>query len=169
MSYFDHTVSAEGVEANDNKILKIKTWPVTCNVDEVRTILRRIGGPRKPSTSDRWKWTDAEQHFVLHTDACLSGFGAVLYQIVDGREHVIAYPSRSLNKAEKKYPAHKLEFLYRSAKSNADGLSRLPHQSDDYIYVADPVTKALCQSHYAVTMDGGYVVIQLVQPSPELC
>ena len=51
------------------------------------------------------------QTFVLHTDACLGGLGAVLYQLVDGREHVIAYASRSLNKAEKKYPAHKLEFL----------------------------------------------------------
>ena len=154
-------------------------------------------------------YPDFKQPFVLHTDACLSGLGAVLYQLVDGREHVIAYASRSLNKAEKKYPAHKLEFLalkwavtkkfhdylygnnftvytdnnpltyvlttakldatghrwiaalgmynfnilYRSGKSNADadGLSRLPHQSDDYLSVPEPVIKALCQSsccHY---------------------
>ena len=82
VSYVGHTVSSEGVEANDDKILKIKTWPVPCNVDEVRTFLgftgyyrrfvkdyakiarplndllgkctkkRRKGGPRKPSTSD---------------------------------------------------------------------------------------------------------------------
>ena len=85
VSYVGHTVSSEGVETNDDKILKIKTWPVPCNVDEVRTFLgftgyyrrfvkdyakiarplndllgkcpkkRRKGGPRKPSTSDTWK------------------------------------------------------------------------------------------------------------------
>ena len=38
--------------------------------------------------------------------------GAVLYQTrEDGTEAVIAYASRSLNKAESHYPAHKLEFL----------------------------------------------------------
>ena len=40
------------------------------------------------------------------------GLGAVLYQTrEDGTEAVIAYASRSLNKAESHYPAHKLEFL----------------------------------------------------------
>ena len=38
--------------------------------------------------------------------------GAVLYQTQeDGTEAVIAYASRSLNKAESHHPAHKLEFL----------------------------------------------------------
>ena len=50
--------------------------------------------------------------FKLHTDACGTGLGAVLYQTwEDGTEAVIAYASRSLNKAESHYPAHKLEFL----------------------------------------------------------
>ena len=50
--------------------------------------------------------------FKLHTDACGTGFGAVLYQTwKDGNEAVIAYASRSLSKAESHYPAHKLEFL----------------------------------------------------------
>jgi hypothetical protein len=164
VSYVGHTVSTDGVEADDDKVLRIKTWPVPCNVDEVRTFLgftgyyrrfvkdyakiarplndllgkcpkkRRKGAPRKPTVPDTWRWTEIEQEafdklkesltsppilkypdfkqpFILHTDACLSGLGAVLYQKVDGREHVIAYASRSLNKAEKNYPAHKLEFL----------------------------------------------------------
>ena len=50
--------------------------------------------------------------FKLHTDACGTGLGAVLYQTrEDGTEAVVAYTSRSLNKAESHYPAHKLEFL----------------------------------------------------------
>lgn len=49
--------------------------------------------------------------FVLHTDASGEGLGAVLYQIQDGVKRVIAYASRGLTKAEKNYPAHKLEFL----------------------------------------------------------
>ena len=50
--------------------------------------------------------------FKLHTDACGTGLGAVLYQTwEDGTKAVIAYASRSLSKAESHYPAHKLEFL----------------------------------------------------------
>ena len=50
--------------------------------------------------------------FKLHTDACGTGLGAVLYQTwEDGTKAVIAYVSRILNKAESHYPVHKLEFL----------------------------------------------------------
>ena len=55
---------------------------------------------------------DFNQPFKLHTDACGSDLGAVLYQThKDGTDAVIAYASRSLAKAESHYPAHKLEFL----------------------------------------------------------
>ena len=50
--------------------------------------------------------------FKLHTDTCGSGLGTVLYQTCeDGTDAVLAYASRSWNKAESYYPAHKLEFL----------------------------------------------------------
>ena len=50
--------------------------------------------------------------FKLHTDACGTGLGAVLYQTQeDGTKAVIAYASRSLDKAGSHYLAHKLEFL----------------------------------------------------------
>ena len=56
--------------------------------------------------------TDFTKLFKLHTDACGSGLGAVLYQICkDGTDAVIAYARRSLSKAESHYPVHKLEFL----------------------------------------------------------
>ena len=53
-----------------------------------------------------------QRPFKLHTEACGSGLGAVLYQTHDdGTDAVIAYASRSLTKAETHYPTHKLEFL----------------------------------------------------------
>lgn len=56
-------------------------------------------------------FADYSKPFDLHTDASGDGLGAVLYQEVAGQKRVIAYASRSLSKAEKNYPAHKLEFL----------------------------------------------------------
>ena len=46
------------------------------------------------------------------THASKKGLGAVLSQIgEDGKERPVAYASRTLNKAEKNYTTHKLEFL----------------------------------------------------------
>ena len=54
---------------------------------------------------------DYKQKFILHIDASYKGLGAVLFQEKEGKEKPIAYASRGLKNAEKKYPAHKLEFL----------------------------------------------------------
>ena len=56
-------------------------------------------------------YADFGKPFKLHTDASVLGLGAVLYQVQDGDEKVISYPSRSLTKSETKYLVHKLEFL----------------------------------------------------------
>ena len=57
-------------------------------------------------------YADYKKPFRLHTDASDLGLGAVLYQQDEnGKNKVIAYASRTLNQAEKNYPAHKLEFL----------------------------------------------------------
>ena len=57
-------------------------------------------------------YVDFTKPFKLHTDACGSSLGAVVYQTCeDGTDAVIAYASRSVTKAESHYPTHKLEFF----------------------------------------------------------
>src|ERR1043165_5384440 len=57
------------------------------------------------------QYPDFNQPFVLYTDACKTGLEAVLSQIVEGKEYVIAYASRTTNKAEENYPITDLECL----------------------------------------------------------
>ncbi|CAN2387863.1 Reverse transcriptase (RNA-dependent DNA polymerase), partial [Pristimantis euphronides] len=59
-------------------------------------------------------YADFEQPFLLHTDGSLYGLGAVLSQIQEGKERVIAYGSRSLRESERNpsnYSSFKLELL----------------------------------------------------------
>jgi len=48
---------------------------------------------------------------VLYYDASLNGLGCVLTQIYNNREHVVAYASRALNPAERKYSIAEKECL----------------------------------------------------------
>ena len=52
-----------------------------------------------------------EGMYVLDTDACDVGIGAVLSQIQDGEERVIAFGSRTLGKAERNYCVTDRELL----------------------------------------------------------
>ena len=54
---------------------------------------------------------DFAQTFVLDTDASNEGIGAVLSQVEDGKEIVIAYASRVLTKAERAYCITRRELL----------------------------------------------------------
>ena len=57
-------------------------------------------------------YPDFEKSFTLYTDASGTGIGAVLSQIGnDGKEHVVAYASRSMNQAEVNYPITDQECL----------------------------------------------------------
>ena len=64
------------------------------------------------TTSPILVYANSSKPFKLHTDACSTGLGAVLYQTrEDGTDAVIAFTSRSLSKAECHYLAHELGFL----------------------------------------------------------
>ena len=54
---------------------------------------------------------DFTKPFTLDTDASHSGIGAVLSQTFDGQERVIAYASRALTKAERRYCVTRKELL----------------------------------------------------------
>uniref|UniRef100_A0A3B1JCD7 ribonuclease H n=1 Tax=Astyanax mexicanus TaxID=7994 RepID=A0A3B1JCD7_ASTMX len=56
---------------------------------------------------------DFSKPFLLSVDASTRGLGAVLSQLQEGCDTArpIAYASKSLNHAQSKYPAHRLEFL----------------------------------------------------------
>jgi len=162
VKYVGYIVSADGIEADPEKVDKIRHWPTPTSPEEVRKFLGFAGYYRKfvagfsqiarplselmPKTAKKktrsrqpthevdWKWgpeqeeafttlktcltsppvlgyADFAKPFELHTDASCQGLGAVLYQEQDGQLRAIAYASRSLNRSEKHYAAHKLEFL----------------------------------------------------------
>ena len=58
-------------------------------------------------------YPDPNLRYILHTDACQDGLGAVLYQKQNNQLHVITYASKTLTSAEQNYYMHsgKLEFL----------------------------------------------------------
>jgi transposase InsO family protein len=57
-------------------------------------------------------FADYDRPFKLTTDASLTGLGAVLSQVgEDKKEHPVAFASRAVTGPERRYDAHKLEFL----------------------------------------------------------
>ena len=59
-------------------------------------------------------YPDFSEKFILETDASTQGFGAILSQIQDGKQKVIAYASRGLRENEKKmddFSSMKLELM----------------------------------------------------------
>ena len=62
-------------------------------------------------STDIMAYPKDEGQFILDTDASDNAIGAVLSQIQDGTERVIAYGSRTMNKAEKNYCVTDKELL----------------------------------------------------------
>ena len=66
---------------------------------------------RKLTESPILAHPDFEKEFILDTDASDVAIAAVLSQVIEGREHVIAYASRTLNKHERQYCVTRKELL----------------------------------------------------------
>ena len=79
-------------------------WSEDCQAafDRLKTLL---------TTSPITAFPDFSQAFCLYTDASTTGLGAILAQVLDGKERIIWSASQVLNQAEKSYPATKLECL----------------------------------------------------------
>ena len=79
-------------------------WSSECQnaFDRLKTLL---------TTSPITAFPDFSLPFRLYTDASTAGLGAILAQVREGKECIICCASRSLNQAEKAYPATKLECL----------------------------------------------------------
>lgn len=79
-------------------------WTPACQT-ALETLISKLSSP--PVLA----YPDFGSPFVLHTDASGEGVGATLYPIQDGQTRVIAYASRTLNDAKRKYSAYRREFL----------------------------------------------------------
>ena len=80
------------------------------------------------------------QKFVLETDASGVGTRAVLSQVEDGKERVVAYYSRALNKAERNYCITIKELL-----AVVEAVKHFHH----YIYVVETCTNRSWCSYIA--------------------
>lgn len=65
----------------------------------------------KLTTSPICAFSDLNLDFIMDTDTCDTGIGAVLSQKHEGRERVVAYTSRPLSKQERMYSTTKKELL----------------------------------------------------------
>ena len=79
-------------------------WSPDCQdaFDRLKTLL---------TTSPITAFPDFSLPFRLYMNAFTTGLGATLTQVREGKERIICCASRSLNQAEKAYPATKLECL----------------------------------------------------------
>ncbi|GFX46642.1 transposon Ty3-I Gag-Pol polyprotein [Trichonephila clavipes] len=112
-----HLVSSNGVRPDPDKIKAFLSSRRTFAVVAEKVAWSFIGGPeeveafnslKKALTSDPvLGMYDERASTEIHTDASGYGIGAVLVQIQNNVEKVIAYASRTLTKAEKKLFHHR--------------------------------------------------------------
>uniref|UniRef100_A0A5S6R4Y5 RNA-directed DNA polymerase n=1 Tax=Trichuris muris TaxID=70415 RepID=A0A5S6R4Y5_TRIMR len=107
-SYYRRFVSSFAtVAAPMNKLMKKSSrwnWAPECEVS-----FQELKAPL--TSAPTLSFADFNQAFILDTDASNCGVGAVLAQVVDGKEVVVAYASRTMSKAERSYSTTRQEML----------------------------------------------------------
>jgi len=138
VKYLGHIVSSEGIMTDPEKIAAVKEWPIPHTKKQLRSFLgfssyyrkfiKGFSSLAKPlykeecqsafdqlkcvlSSSPILSFPKEEEEFILDTDASNIGIGAVLSQRQEGKEKVIAYYSRVLNKPERNYCVTRRELL----------------------------------------------------------
>jgi len=66
---------------------------------------------REATSYPTLRYPDFQKPFIVCTDACQSGIGAVLAQQEDGKEWAVAYASRILSETERRYHINEKEML----------------------------------------------------------
>ncbi|KAK9739581.1 RNase H-like domain found in reverse transcriptase [Popillia japonica] len=121
LKFLGFIVDQEGLRTDPDKVSAIVEYPTPKTTTQIKRLIGLVGYYRRPITDllrGRKKgqpitWTpEADKAFQeIKTAASDTGVGAVLYQAADGIEHPVAYASKNLNAAQRKYSTTEKELL----------------------------------------------------------
>ncbi|KRY42282.1 Retrovirus-related Pol polyprotein from transposon 17.6 [Trichinella spiralis] len=127
VAYLGHIISEKGIATDPSKTSAVREWRTPTCVSELRQFLGLASYYRKfvdgfaNSAFDALKYhltsapvlayPDFHRQFIVDVDASGDGLGAVLSQREEKAERVVAYASRTLTKAERRYCATRREML----------------------------------------------------------
>ncbi|XP_056466778.1 uncharacterized protein LOC130405625 [Gadus chalcogrammus] len=126
VAYLGHIVSESGVATDPNKVQKVQDWPTPTSIQDVRRFVglasyyRRfvkdfasIAEPLHALTKKhaQFRWSEECQAAFNELKGFDVGIGAVLSQVQQGVERVLAYGSRKLSTTEQNYCTTRRELL----------------------------------------------------------
>ncbi|KAI3361646.1 hypothetical protein L3Q82_002011 [Scortum barcoo] len=101
-------IGGEGISMLEEKVQAVRDWPTPTNLRELKSFIGLASYYRRSlkkvlTESPILTPPDPNLPFVLDTDASDVGMGAVLSQMGPKGEKVVAYLSKTFNKAERRY------------------------------------------------------------------